>query len=279
MAIKFVVREAPPLSSAGVRFALAGLLLAAVARFRGRALNWWRLPRAEQKLLLALSVLMFAAPYALVFTGEQYISSALTSILFASSPAFTLLFDSLWQRRNLLRGVRLLGLLLAFAGILVIFVPRLEGPPKEVLGALAIVGAAAISSVGLVLAKQHGHGIDTTVGTAWQMGLGAIWLLLVGLPLERPATSGYSVSAVVGLLYLAIIGSAVSFVLFYGLLKEMAPVQLSSLAFLTPVVAVVVGWVALGEVLGPTTFAGAAVVLAGVALLHRPLPEPVSTGD
>ncbi len=279
LAIKVVVRELPPLTAAGLRFSLAAILLAAYARWNGRALGWHRLPRVERRLLLALSVLMFAVPYSLIFYGEQYISSALTSILFASAPAFTLLFDSLRARRNLLRGSRLLGLLLAFDGILVIFVPRLAGPPAELWGALAIVAAAASSSQAVVLAKHGGHHIDPLVGTTWQMGLGAAWLLLAAVLLERPALVGYSASAVLGLFYLAVFGSALSFVLFYGLLKQMAAVQLSSLAFITPLVAVFVGWLVLGEVLRPASLIGAAVVLLGVALIHWPVTEPVAAGD
>lgn len=279
LAIKFVVREMPPLSAAGVRFALAALLLAGVARWRGRSLSWRRLRPTDRRLLLALSLLMFAVPYALIFYGEQFVTSALTAILFSSAPAFTLLFDSLRAGRNLLRGTRLGGLILAFAGILAIFLPRLSGPPAELLGALAIVGAAAVSSWALVLAKHGAHDIDTLVGTTWQMAFGALWLLLAGLALERPQLASYSSPAVWGLLYLAVFGSCVTFVLFYGLLKHMAAVQLSSLAFITPVVAVFVGWLVLDEVLGASTLPGAAVVLLGVALLHRPLPEPVPAGD
>ncbi|MFQ5777953.1 MAG: DMT family transporter [Terriglobia bacterium] len=279
LAIKYVVREAPPLPAAGVRFALASLLLAAFARWRGRRLHWRHLRPPERRLLLALSVLMFAVPYALVFYGEQFITSALTAILFSSAPAFALLFDSLYLRRNLLTGPRLGGLVLAFTGILIIFWPRLGSPSQELLGSLAILGAAAISSWGLVLAKHNGHDIDTLVGTTWQMGGGAVWLLLAGFLLQRPVPTSYSPPAVLGLLYLAVFGSCVTFVLFYGLLKKMAPVQLSSLAFITPVVAVFVGWLMLDEVLGVNTLLGAAVALGGVALLHRPAPESLSAGD
>jgi drug/metabolite transporter (DMT)-like permease len=279
LAIKVVVRDMPPLTAAGVRFATAALLLALFAHWRGRSLRWRGLEPAQRRLLLALSLLMFAVPYALVFYGEQFITSALTAILFASAPAFTLVFDSLRARRNLLRGVRLAGLGLAFTGILTIFGPRLTGPPAELLGALAIVGAAATSSVALVLAKHGGHAIDTLVGTTWQMGIGSCWLLLAALILEQPRLGDTSSSAILGLAYLAVFGSCVTFVLFYWLLKQMAPVQLSSLAFITPVVAVFVGWLVLDEVLDLNTLLGAAVVLIGVALLHRPLPEPVPTGD
>lgn len=279
LAIKYVVQEAPPLTAAGVRFALAALLLAGFARQRGRSLAWGRLRPAERRLLLVLSVLMFAVPYALVFYGEQFISSALTAILFASSPAFVLLYDSLHTRRNLLTGARLGGLLLAFAGVLAIFWPRLSGPTSELHGVLAIVAAAATSSWGTVLAKHGGQDIDPLVGTTWQMGVGAIWLLLAGVALERPHLGSYSVPAVVGLLYLTVAGSCVAFVVYYALLKHMATVQLSSLAFLTPVVAVFVGWLVRGETLGANTLPGAAVVLVGVALLHRPVPEPLPAGD
>ncbi len=279
LAIKFVVREMPPLTSAGVRFALAALLLAAFARGRGRALGWRRLPPAHRRVLLALSLLMFGVPYALIFYGEQFIPSALTAILFSSAPVFTLLFESLRGQRNLVQGTRLGGLVLAFGGVLAIFLPRLSGPPAELLGALAIVAAAGVSSWGLVLAKHKAHHIDTLVGTTWQMTFGALWLLLAGLLVERPSWASYSAPAMLGLLYLAVLGSCVTFVLFYGLLKQMAAVQLSSLAFITPVVAVFVGWLVLDEVLGASTLPGAVVVLVGVALLHRPLPEPVAAGD
>lgn len=279
LAIKYVVREAPPVTAAGVRFAVAALLLTGFARSRGRSLSWRRLRPTERRLLLALSVLMFAAPYALVFYGEQFISSALTAVLFASSPAFVLLYDSLYLRRNLLTGARLAGLLLAFGGVLAIFWPRLGGPASELGGALAIVGAAAVSGWGTVLAKHGGQNIDPIVGTTWQMGVGAVWLLLAGVVLERPRLESYSASAVVGLLYLAVVGSCVAFVLYYGLLKQMAPVEISTLAFVTPVVAVFVGWLGGGEVLGASTIPGAAVVLLGVALLHRPVPEPLPAGD
>lgn len=278
LAIKLVVQEMPPLTAAGLRFGTAAALLAIYARWRGRQLSWKRMEPADRQLLLVLSLLMFSVPYALIFFGEQYIESALTSILFSIAPAFTLVFDSWRSRRNLATGERLAGLLLAFSGILFIFVPRLTGPPAEFWGGVAVVGAAMSSSWAMVLAKHKGSHLDTLVGTSWQMGLGAAWLLLVGLPLEHPSLGATSLRAWLGLLYLAAFGSCITFVLFYKLLKEMAAVQLSSLAFITPLVAVFVGWLVLDEILGMEALAGAAVVLVGVALLHRPLPEPAPAG-
>jgi drug/metabolite transporter (DMT)-like permease len=279
LAIKVAVAELPPLTAAGLRFATAAVLLALYARLRGRRLGWSGLAPADRRLLLVLSLLMFSVPYGLIFYGEQHIESALTSILFSIAPAFTLVFDSWRSRRNLATGERLLGLLLAFSGILFIFVPRLAGPPAELWGSMAVIGAAASSSWAMVLAKHRANHLDTLVSTTWQMGWGAAWLLLAGLPLERASLGGASGQAWLALFYLAAFGSCITFVLFYGLLKEMVAVQLSSLAFITPVVAVFAGWLVLDEVLGMTALAGAVVVLLGVALIHRPMPAAAPAGD
>src|SRR3990170_3851006 len=283
LTIKFVVREMPPVSAAGARFALAALLLAAFALWQGRSLAWSRWRPAEHRLLLALSLLMFAVPYGLVFYGELTVSSALAAILFSSHSAFTLVFDSVRVGRNLFDRARVAGLALAFAGLLIIFWPPrilgVAGPRAELAGIVALVVAAASSALASVLAKHGAHGIDPVAGTTWQMAGAAVWLLAAGGALERPALTGYSATALVALLYLAVFGSCVTFVLYYGLLKHLAPVQLSTLSFVIPVIATLLGWLVLDERLAPQSWAGGAAVVAGVALLHRREPELVEGGD
>ncbi|MBI2957019.1 MAG: DMT family transporter [Acidobacteria bacterium] len=286
LGIKLVVREMPPLSAAGVRFALAAALLGLFGTLAGRRLAWRHLAPAERRLLFHLSLLMIAIPYGLVFYGELTVSSALAAILFSCHPAFVLLFDSLRHRRSLLTGAPLAGLVLAFVGILIIFLPRLDAAPGELRGALAIVAAAASSAVATVLAKYEAHHVDPLVGTTWQMAGASVWLLLVGLALERPAATGYSLTALAALLYLTVFGSCVTFVLYYALLKRMAPIELSTLSFIIPIIATAMGWLVLGERLAGTTIAGAAVALTGVAILYRrerepayPAERPVPAGD
>jgi len=276
LAIRFVVLEMPPLSAAGVRFAAAAVLLSLATRATGRSLSLARLSRQHRRLLLWLTFLMMALPYGLIFYGEQTVPSALAAILFSVHPVFVLLFDSLRQRRNLFTGPRLAGLLFAFAGICIIFLPRLTGPSGELLGALAIVVAALTGALGTVMAKHEAHELDPWVGTTWQMAGGAACLLLVGWTLERPTVAGYTPAAWTALAYLTVFGSCVTFVLYYSLLKRMTPIELSTLSFIIPLIATFVGWLVLDERLGASTFVGAAVALAGVALLHRRPPTPVA---
>ncbi|MCH7765044.1 MAG: EamA family transporter [Acidobacteria bacterium] len=278
LGIKFVVREMPPLTTAGVRFAVAAVLLAAFARWQGRSLSWSQFRRQERRLLLLLSVIMIGLPYGLVFYAEQHISSALTAILFSSHAVFVLLFDSLRSRRNLFRGGRLAGLLLAAGGITLIFLPRLSGSAAELSGVAAVLGLALSSGLAAVLAKYGAQDIDPVVGVTWQMAGGALWLLAVGSVLERPGWESYSPQAWGALLYLIVFGSCVTFVLYYTLLKRMAPVQLSTLTFIEPMIAVAAGWLVLGERLGGYSLLGAVIVLAGVVLVHREESTPFAGG-
>ena len=282
LAVRVVVLAMPPLSAAGLRFVVAAILLGVATRASGRSLSLARLSRDLRRLLVWLTILMIAIPYGLVFYGEQTVSSALAAILFSVHPVFVLLFDSLRQRRNLFRGSPLAGLVLAFAGICIIFLPRLAGPMGELLGALAIVGAALTAAIGTVTAKYGAHDLDPWVGTTWQMAGAGVSLLLLGIVWERPTLSGYPPTAWLALAYLAVFGSCVTFVLYYSLLKHMAPVELATLSFVIPIIATIVGWLVLDERLGGSAIAGAAVALTGVALIHRrpaaAEPEPIA-GD
>ncbi len=284
LAVRVVVLEMPPLSAAGLRFVVAAVLLGLATRATGRSLSLAPLSRDLRRLLVWLTFLMIAIPYGLVFYGEQTVTSALAAILFSIHPVFVLLFDSLRQRRNLFRGSPLAGLVLAFAGICIIFVPRLAGPMGELLGALAIVGAALSAGIGAVIAKYGAHELDPWIGTTWQMAGAGVSLLLLGIVCERPTLAGYPLTAWLALAYLAVFGSCVTFVLYYSLLKRMTPIELATLSFIIPVVATFFGWLVLDERLGGYSLAGAAVALTGVALIHRrpaapAESEPVAAGD
>lgn len=277
LAIKVVVGEMPALSAAAARFLAASLLLATYARLTGHRLAGFR-PR-ERRVLALLSLIMIGIPYALVFYGEKFISSALTAVLFASHAAFVLVLDSCYARRNLFTAAKLAGLLASFAGLWIIFAPRLAGPRAELRGMIAILLAALMSAAAVVVAKYRLGSIDPVGGTTWQFAGGAFFLLAVAGWFEHPTLAPYSPDAWLGLAYLTVVGSCLGFVFYYRMLKDITPIQASSLSFTTPVVAVLAGWLILGEVLSPRTLVGAATVLAGLLLIHRPLPAPAPAGD
>lgn len=270
LAIKVAVREMPPFESLTLRFIIATVALSLYAKARGITL---RLDGAQRRTVAILALLMMAIPYALVFWGEQHTSSAMTAILFASHPVFILFFSTLVARRNLFTWRKVASLLLAGAGLGVIFGQSVLVGTGEMKGQLAILGAAIVSAVATVFAKRTAHGIHPVTGTTFQIG-GAV-LLLFPLALWREGAPHFTYSALswLALFYLALVGSCLAFVVYYWLLKRVAAIQISMIALITPVVASLAGWLVLGERLGLRTIAGGALVLVGVFLVLNEAEE------
>ena len=277
IAVRVAVAEMLPMQAAALRFFLGALLLGVIAHWQGLKLGWRAQSPADRNLMLLLSPLMIAIPYALVFWAEQFIEAGLAAILFATHSAFVVLIESIYLRRSIFTGRIVVGFVLAFGGVLIIFWPRLA-VPDEWAGSLAMIFAAASSATALVLAKYRGAKLNPVVSVTWQMAFGAVLLTTLALAMEGAPQWQLSLKAWLMIGYLSAFGSCLAFVLFYWLLKHVTPVSMSTLAFITPVVTVVGGWLMLNERQGWTTLAGAGVVLTGVWLLNsRPALAEVET--
>lgn len=276
LAIKVVVREMPPFASLTLRFLLAAIALAIYAKLRGIP---FELTRAQRRTVACLAVLMMAIPYALVFWGEQHTTSAMTAILFASHPVFILLFSTLVAGRSLFTPRRIASLMLAGAGLAIIFGRTALVGTNEMKGQLAILGAAIVSAAATVFAKHAAHGIHPVTGTTLQIGGAVVLLIPLTFWTEGLPRVAYSVQSWSALVYLALVGSCLAFVLYYWLLKRIAPIQISMIALITPVVASFAGWLVLGERLGWRTMVGAALVLGGVFLVLSEVEETLGTPE
>lgn len=266
LAIRVVVRDFPPLLAAAGRIVVAAALLLSLARMRGNRSS----PASfDWRAVIVLSVLMIGLPYGLIFWGEQYVSSGVTAILFAAFPVLVLAFSSLLARKNLFTAARLASLAFCIAGIAFIFSDRLQGSTGRWQGQLAIVAATASSAAAVVFAKRRAHNFDVIGDTGMQLAGGGILLLLAGITFERNAGWDFSWTALAALLYLAVAGSCVSFVLYYHLLKRLSVLKMSMISLITPLVAVFVGWLFLDEDISRRTAMGAALVLGGVVTILR----------
>ncbi len=230
--------------------------------------------------MLLLSVLMIGLPYGLIFWAEQYVNSGVTAILFAAFPVLVLAFSSLLARKNLFTPARVASLALCLAGIVFIFSDRLEGSTGLWQGQVAIIAATASSAAAVVFAKRHIHSFNVMGDTGMQLAGGALLLLLAGLAFERNAAWHFSWTALAALLYLAVAGSCLSFVLYYRLLKRLSALKMSMISLITPVVAVFVGWLFLDEEISRRTATGATLVLGGVVtILREGRPAAEALGD
>lgn len=284
LAIKVGLTDLPPFLGAGVRFTIASAILVGVGRARGVPF-----PRAHRAhlLLLLVGLSSFWASYGIVYWAEQYIPSGLTAVLFATLPFFTLAFAHLIIPAERMTGRRLLGVVIGFLGVLLVFRGDLAVEhPRGAMAAGLLLLSPLLSAAGNVAVKRWGRDLDPYQLSTLPMVYGAVALLATSLWAEDLARAAWTPAAVGSVLYLAVFGSALAFVVYYTLLREVPVTTLNLISYVFPIVALVLGYLVLGEVLDRLTLAGAGLVLVGIAIATRrrrartAIPEvPAASGD
>jgi drug/metabolite transporter (DMT)-like permease len=259
------LRGIPPLAGVSLRFAIASILLVLLARGIGVSL---RGAGVERRLWLVHALCAFCVSYGVTYWSQQWVPSGLASLLYASFPLFLAGLAHFALPGEQLGGAATLGLLVGFAGVAVIFSQdfgRLGGP--RVLEASAVMLVAPFSAaLGNVTIKRLGHGVHPVSLNAGAMGIAAGIMGAVAITFERDQRLVFDLTSISALLYLAIAGSAVTFTVYFWLLRHMQATRLSLIAYLIPVVAVAVGWLLFDEPVTARSLGGGALVLGGVAL-------------
>ena len=268
LAIKVGLRDLPPVSFVGLRFVVAIAVLVAVSIGRVRLLP----PKPSDYLILAVTgVLMFGLNYTLLFWGELHVSSGLAAVLQTTIPIFGMLFAHWMLPDEPLRLQKVLGAFLAIAGVSLICGRLLDfGGVLAFWGGVGIVLGGASAAYSNVLLKARRIPIAPAMLAAWQMIFGTIPLLILGAIVDgNPARFHWTTMSIFCLLYLAIIGSSLTFLLLYWLLPRMSVTNLQTISLITPPGAVMLGWALGGEKFPLWSLFGAAVVLAGVWIIFR----------
>jgi drug/metabolite transporter (DMT)-like permease len=273
LAIKIGLSDLPPLSFCALRFVIAAAILFAicVGRFPIR-------PRhlADYGFLAVTGLLTFGVNYGLLFWGEQHISSGLAAVLQATIPSFGLVFAHFYLPGEKIKWERALGALLALGGVAIICARVLdfEGTMPLRGGIGIVVGAAGVAYANVVI-KARPVWFAPAALAAWQMVFGIVPLLAAGLWFEgNPFRFHWSASAIGCLLYLALVGSVLAFLLFYWLMPRIAVTNLLTISLITPPAAIALGWLFYGEALSPWALVGAAFVLIGVGLILWKTAKP-----
>jgi drug/metabolite transporter (DMT)-like permease len=258
LGIRVALQSYPPFLLAGMRFAIAGLLMFAYLRWRGAAL-----PTARQWRNAAFTgVLLLGFGNGLVCFAEESVSSGISAVVVASMPLFAALFSGLygeWPRRS-----ETLGLLIGFVGVVVLnFGGSLTASH---LGAIALLVAAMAWAFGSVWSRRQ----DMPTGmmnTAAQMLCGSAALLIAGFASGEKLPAHPSLHATLAAAYLVIFGSLIAFSAYLYVLKHARPAFATSYAYVNPPVAVLFGVLLLGEKVGPYDMAGMAIILLGVVII------------
>jgi putative membrane protein PagO len=269
MAIRILVEDVPPLWGAGVRLVIAvAVLLVPILAARKPLLGSARAFRVN--MILALT--MMAVPYGLLFWAEQFISSALTALLYSSMPLVVSLLTPLLTAHRVPRKA-VLSMTVGVTGIALLFYQGLSTSTHAIFGMLAVMASVCFSSWSALYAKGELHDEDPFVSSLWQLAGGAVLLMGASLVLERDRTSTWTAGAIWSLFFLGIMGSAVAFATYYWLLKHAAPYQTSTISLVIPLIALFVGAVFLEESITPLMIVAAFAVLGAVANVLQPEPE------
>src|SRR5215470_2734931 len=264
--IKLGLEDLPPLTFAGIRFVISCAIIFSIIRIRGLQLPR---ARADWLLLAATGILSFGLNYGLVFWGEQHISSGLAALLQATLPAFGLVFAHFHLPSERLSWAKIGGVVLGVCGVAVVFSNQLAVAGRQALaGCVGLILSAAFAAYSNVLVKRYGKKLNPAIMAAGQMFFGLLLLFAVGLPLEgNPFRFHWTPIAVIALLYLAVVGSVIAFLLYYWLVLNMDVTKSMLIALVTPVVAVLLGMIVLDEQIGWRTLAGGAMIMSGIALI------------
>ena len=269
-AARVVVLEWPPFWALALRFAITAPLLLALALATGA-----RMPARGDRGRVALMGLLGTGGYlAFSWWAMALIPSGLVALVTATTPLVVALGEAvLFGRRP--SALAWAGLGLGWAGVAVLGGARLAGHvggpqgAAEALGvALALLGAVSQAAGLLAFAPARGR-VDLWSATAGQSLVSAALLLVLALALEGAPPGTGSPRLWLGLAYSVTVVGIGGYALLFTMLRRFPPSTAAALQLLAPPVAAVIGWAALGEVLGWADLAGGALTLAGLALLFR----------
>ena len=269
LAIRICLETVPPLLMGGLRFVTAGTVLMAILALRGE-----RLPGpAAWPSLAILGLCMLGFGNGGVVWAEQTVPSGLTAVLVATSPFWMVGLDALVPPREPLTPRRVLGLVVGFAGIVMLVWPeiRFGGGRGFLIGVISAQIACVGWAVGSAYSRRRGHGEakheNVLATAAFEMLFGGIGLLVAGLATHEASQLTFNARTASALAYLIVFGAIGGFTAYAYALKHLPVATVSLYAYINPVIAVVLGTLILKEPFNARMGVAAAVVLAGMMLV------------
>ena len=247
----------PPAFVAWARVALGAALLLPVALRRGAL----RGLRGHAGAIVAYTACEIAVPFVLISVGEQYIASSLAAILVATMP-LQLALLALWlSPADRPTGLRLVGLVIGLGGVIALLGVDVGGRPNELLGAVLVLVATMGYAAAPLIVSHHLTDLDPLGPVTASLILAAIALLPAALlwpPHVMPTPSALAAIVVLG-----VVCTVLGLVIFFQLIAEAGASRASLITYVNPVVAVIVGVLALHEHVGLMSLAGLLLILAG----------------
>ena len=261
---------APPLFSAGIRFFLAGIILMIIFKLKRKEI----MPHIFSKRIMYAGFCLTFMTFASLYWSEQYISSGLAAVLSATGPMMILLIQAK-RNKTKLQKEQLVALVIALIGVIFVSLPGMHQQVSFIwsIACIVLVIGELFYGIGSIRSKEilsDLSNVSPFLINGIQMFYGGILLLIASIIVEQPnVTVLTSWSVQWPILYLIFIGSIGGHGLYYWLLSKTNPVFPSTWLYVSPLIAIIVGYIILGEPLNPTMGMGACLILIGVFLANR----------
>ena len=262
LAIRIGLESIPPIISAGYRFTLASILILSVISIRKIKIQT---DDIAIRLYIAMGIFSFVLPYGLIYWAEQFVPSGLTAILYAVYPFSIAIFSFFMMPSEKIGLNKIIGIIIAFTGLYVIFSESFTGNiDNYILGLAAVLISSLMQSIIAVSIKKYGHHLHPLSMNFFPMLIAGVVLTAFGFITEDHSHINYDYKAVFSVFYLALFGSLITFTSYYWLLKRVNIIIVSLITFITPIIALFLGWFFYREELSLHQLAGCFLVLIGL---------------
>ena len=275
IAIKISLNEGmPPILGVSVRFIISGLIFWGIFLFKKEKLP---LNSTALKIYLQFGLINFSISYAITYWATQFIYSNLSSIIWALFPLIVSAMAHFTLPSERFNKKKLISIFFGIAGTLMIVSQGDSlGGHNVVIGIVAIFISVVIAAWPNVYLKKHANIVNTIQLNAVSQTMGGILLFIVSKLFETNSAMVWSQTNVIAIIYLIVCGSVITWMIYFWLFNHLPVSQISYVAFFPPVIAIIVGWIILDEILTPVAVIGAALILVGALLINFSRSKPAT---
>jgi drug/metabolite transporter (DMT)-like permease len=263
--IKLAVDDFGTFTLVALRLTVGSILLWTVVRVAGQAL-----PR-ERRIyghLLVMAIINITIPFLLITWAEQSVESSLAAILTSPVPLFAIVLSSLFLVDEPMRVNGVVGLVVGFIGVVIITSRGLTGQGSSLNGEIALLGASLSYACGAVYARRNVRGLAPMIPAVFQVSFAALITGVLALVIEHPWTARPDLQAVFSILWLGILGSGLAYLCVFRLFAHWGATRTTLVAYLLPVVGIVLGYLVLQEQVDARLIFGTGLVIAGIGLVN-----------
>ena len=216
-----------------------------------------------------MALVNIVIPFTLITTAERSVDSAIAAIINGAVPLIVILLAALVLHDEPITLGRLIGLLVGYAGVIVIVSPGLAtSTGSEISGELALVGSTISYGIGAVYTRHTMRGLRPMIPAFFQVGFAFVIVAVLALVNERPFAVSWNGDALFAVAWLGIFGSGAAYLLNFRLLARIGATRTSILAYFLPLVGIFSGALMFREQINQVVLFGTAMVLSGIALVH-----------